>query len=215
MAEGTEPIRQDIEAIRDSMTDKMEQLESRVKGTVEETVDTVRRTFDVRQHVDERPWTTLGAAVAAGFVLGNLGSDSDSTYRYAGYRHTTVEDTPIRSYRADTASRENGNSFWSTIADQFGDELNIIATAAIQTAVGALRETFVQGLPQFDREYKRARQGDRAFSAQSTGRMTADIDDPDELLRQSLAEDPVPDRLARDPYRAHTAPATEVRTHSI
>lgn len=35
MVEGTESIRQDIDAIRGSMTDTMGQIESRVKGTVD------------------------------------------------------------------------------------------------------------------------------------------------------------------------------------
>ena len=37
MDQRTEPIRQDIDAIRDSMTDKIEQIETKIKGTVEDT----------------------------------------------------------------------------------------------------------------------------------------------------------------------------------
>lgn len=83
MDQRTESIKQDIDATRDSMTDKMEQIEARVKGTVEDikgsvedTVENVKQAFDLRQQVDQRPWTMLGASVLAGYVLGSLGGDS-------------------------------------------------------------------------------------------------------------------------------------------
>src|SRR3712207_2880549 len=89
----TEPIRQDIDQIRDSMTDKMEQIEAKIKGTVEDTTETLKRGLDVKYQVGEHPWAALGAAVLAGYALGSMGSSSSSsstpsTYRYrSDYQH--------------------------------------------------------------------------------------------------------------------------------
>lgn len=75
MAERTEPIRQDIETTRASMTDKLEQIEGQVREKVDTTVSQAKRAVDVRQHVNERPWLAFGAAVVAGYFLGSMGGD--------------------------------------------------------------------------------------------------------------------------------------------
>src|SRR6185503_15218701 len=71
MDQGTEPIRQDIDAIRDSMTDKLEQIETKIKGTVEDT----RRMVDVKYQMSQRPWAALGVSLLVGYTLGSLGGD--------------------------------------------------------------------------------------------------------------------------------------------
>lgn len=70
MAEGTEPIRQDIASIRESMSETLDQIETRVRDNVEEKVAEVRRRADWRTWVEERPLVALGAAVALGLWLG-------------------------------------------------------------------------------------------------------------------------------------------------
>ncbi len=70
MAEGTEPIRQDIAAIRGSLAATLDQIETRVRDDVEQRVDQVRQTVDWRHWVAERPLAAFGAAVAVGLWLG-------------------------------------------------------------------------------------------------------------------------------------------------
>src|SRR5437868_13888237 len=82
MDQRTEPIRQDIDSIRDSMTDKMEQIESKIKGTVEDT----RRMVDVKYQVSQRPWAALGASILIGYAIGSIGGD----------------DTPAQPQRGET-----------------------------------------------------------------------------------------------------------------
>ena len=55
------------------MTDKMEQIESKIKGTVTETNDSVKRMVDIRHQVSEHPWAALGLSVLAGYALGSIG----------------------------------------------------------------------------------------------------------------------------------------------
>lgn len=105
----TEPIRQDIDAIRSSMTDKMEQIESKVRGTVEHTVSSVKETFDLKSQVAQRPWVAFGAAVLAGFALGSMGGSSSETH-YPSYRGE-----PMRYYpETDNTSWGNANPRSST-----------------------------------------------------------------------------------------------------
>jgi ElaB/YqjD/DUF883 family membrane-anchored ribosome-binding protein len=70
MAEGTEPIRQDIAAIRDSLAETLDQIEMKVRDNVDEKVEQVRQTVDWRTWVEARPLVAFGAAVALGFWLG-------------------------------------------------------------------------------------------------------------------------------------------------
>lgn len=102
MGERTAAIRQEIDETRDSMTDKVAEIESQVYGTVDslkenaqQRVDQVKERLNLQRMVDERPWTMLGAAMLTGFVLGSLGGgheeedydrDYDRDYRYRDYR---------------------------------------------------------------------------------------------------------------------------------
>src|SRR5215207_619618 len=71
MDQRTEPIRQDIDSIRNSMTDKLEQIETKIKGTVDDT----RRMVDVKYQVSQRPWAALGVSLLVGYTLGSIGGD--------------------------------------------------------------------------------------------------------------------------------------------
>src|SRR5215211_1513592 len=67
MDQRTEPIRQDIDSIRD----KLEQIESKIKGTVEDT----RRMVDVKYQVSQRPWAAMGVSLLVGYTLGSIGGN--------------------------------------------------------------------------------------------------------------------------------------------
>lgn len=84
MDQGTEPIRQDIDQIRASMSEKMERIEAKIKGSVDETTSSMRRMVDVRYQVAQHPWAALGVAVLAGVALGSMGDDGDQGERWGG-----------------------------------------------------------------------------------------------------------------------------------
>ena len=67
MDQRTDDIRQNIESTRDALDEKLDALETRA-----------RETFDIRHQVAERPWMALGAAMAAGFVLGSRAARKSS-----------------------------------------------------------------------------------------------------------------------------------------
>lgn len=151
MAEGTETIRQDIDAIRDSMTTTMEQIESRVKGTVDTTVENVKRTFDIKQHIADQPWMAIGVAIAAGYVLGSQDGGS-GPMRYAGYDAADND----QSTAANLQQKPHKPGIIDEVIDQFGDELNVLKAAAIGVAVNMVRDTIQQNVPQIANAYQRA-----------------------------------------------------------
>jgi len=89
MDQRTEPIRQDIDQIRDQMTEKFAAIEDKVKGQVNDTVENVKQAFDIKQQVGDHPWAALGVSLLAGYVLGTLGDsdDGDTQYRYDYSKH--------------------------------------------------------------------------------------------------------------------------------
>jgi len=182
MDQRTEPIRQDIDSIRDSMTDKLEQIESKIKGTVDDT----RRMVDVKYQVSQRPWAALGVSLLIGYTLGSIGGDDqrDQPQRSPSLRYyDEPKDDRARSTRErDTASREStfGQSADSRraaqpgmldqIMDQFGDEFQMLKAAAITSVIGLVRDTVRQNLPALDQELGRLRseQGGSATPSAST-----------------------------------------------
>lgn len=53
--------------------DKAEQIAGDVRETAQQAIDQVTQNFDLNQQVAQRPWLLFGAAMAAGYLLGNLG----------------------------------------------------------------------------------------------------------------------------------------------
>jgi hypothetical protein len=175
MDQRTEPIRQDIDAIRESMTDKMEQIESKIKGTVEDT----KRMVDVKYQVSEHPWAALGAAVLVGYALGSMGGESSAAQPSAGTafryypepaderRHATAERAERVQYSAMASSQQPNRASEPGLIDQlksqFGDEIDMLKAAAMTSLVGLVRDTIRQNLPALNQEVERLR-GERGQS---------------------------------------------------
>jgi ferritin-like metal-binding protein YciE len=58
--------------------DQARDTAGRIAGDVRDTA----QGFDLNEQVAQRPWLLLGAAVATGYVLGNMGGGSRQEYRY-------------------------------------------------------------------------------------------------------------------------------------
>jgi hypothetical protein len=184
MDQRTEPIRQDIDSIRDSMSDKLEQIESKIKGTVDDT----RRMIDLKYQVSQRPWAALGVSLLVGYTLGSMGGKEEGpqlrrsdSFRY----YTEPKDDRAHSTREhDTASREAAfgqpantrhtaqPGMLDQIMDQFGDEFQMLKAAAVTSVIGLIRDTVRQNLPALDQELNRLRSekdGDTTTSAPTYG----------------------------------------------
>jgi ElaB/YqjD/DUF883 family membrane-anchored ribosome-binding protein len=163
MDKRTEPIEQDIAAIRDSMTEKMGQIEHRIRSSVEETGDSLKRTVDLRYQVEEHPWAMVGAAVLFGYAVGSLSGSSEPE------PHTAVR-APERNTKdlntaewhqtisgSNTSPSQASTSFLDEMKEQFSDELDLVKTVAISSAVAFLRDVIKDSLPGLAGELERTR----------------------------------------------------------
>lgn len=62
----------DREQTRTALAHKLETLETRMRNNIEQVKESVRRSTDLRYHVDKRPWTMVGLSVVLGVVAGRL-----------------------------------------------------------------------------------------------------------------------------------------------
>jgi ElaB/YqjD/DUF883 family membrane-anchored ribosome-binding protein len=179
----TEPIKQDIETIRESMTEKIGQIEDKVKGTVEGTMDSVKQTFNINTQVSDRPWAAFGVAVLIGYGLGSMGggkSQHERTHypQYAGepmryYPAPSLQagDSPTSQIKSsgkqqnfgitagNTSYQSQGNAqsgFLGDLAEQFGSEFEVLKTAAVSAGIAFIRDIIKENVPNFDQAYKEA-----------------------------------------------------------
>ncbi len=175
MAEEPDVIREQIDETRSSLTQKLETLESQVRGTVqnaratveetietvkctvENTVNSVKQTFDLPYQVRQHPWGMVGGAAGVGFVLGAV------AYRLRGelgrlHPATTVNGpTPVNlsdrsasgvASLSDLTNNQTQPSFLSTLLHQFDSEIGKVKEVAIGTAMALARDWVKQSVPQ-------------------------------------------------------------------
>jgi len=233
MDQRTEPIRQDIDSIRDSMTDKLEQIETKIKGTVEDT----RRMVDVKYQVSQRPWAALGVSLLVGYTLGSIGGGDDThtqpqrgeSVRYypeshddrarSAREHST--DSHPNSFAQYTETRRAAQpSMMDQIMEQFGDEFQLLKAAAVTSVISLVRDAVRQNLPALDQELGRLRseqEGSGAISsarANNTTRTTSNSDSSryydtaDTRLRErTVGERSTQAEVGRSPNYDFTPPA--------
>jgi hypothetical protein len=144
MDQGSDDIRQDIESTRASLDEKLDTLETKA-----------RQTFDLNHQMSERPWLMLGAAVAAGYVVGSLGGD-DSSQRWHGQPATTTDyNQHAYAYANQYGGQYGGQpslgdkvkSGADSFMSQFDDEIDMLKTAAIATLTSFLRDSVKEYIP--------------------------------------------------------------------
>ena len=166
MDQRSDYIRQDIESTRASLDEKLDTLETKA-----------RQTFDLKYQVAERPWMMLGAAVAAGYVLGSLGGD-DEPQRWHGQPMTTTDynqhagsssyNQPASDSRSSQSHR--GDSFLS----QFDEEIDMLKMAAVSTLTNFLRDSIREYIPALGQQLDRtAQQSSRTPSTAPNASMSA------------------------------------------
>jgi len=174
MDKRSDDIRQDIESTRASIDEKIDMLESKatemvdtVKQTATDTIDNVKQTFDVKTQVSERPWVALGLALAAGYVVGNLGNNKDqsdySSQSYAGASYNYNQQANTGPSTMDTVKAKSRD-----FLSQFDEEIDLLKVAAMTTLSTFVRDAARQAVPalgpQIDRLLK-----ERGLDGSTTG----------------------------------------------
>ena len=207
MDQRTEPIRQDIDSIRDSMTDKIEQIETKIKGTVEDT----RRMVDIKYQVSQRPWTALGISLLVGYTLGSIGGDDPRAQSQRGepfrYYDQPHDDRARLGREYDSDSRSNSFArhantqraaqpgMLDQIMDQFSDEFQLLKAAAITSVISLVRDTVRQNLPALDQELGRLRSEQDSTPASTQANATRRTPNPNDSSRYyDTADTPLRER---------------------
>lgn len=151
-------IRQDIESTRASLDEKLDTLETKA-----------RQTFDLNHQVSERPWLMLGAAVAAGYVLGSLGGSSDSEQRWSGQPTYTTDYNQHARYSpsAEPSMTDKVKSSAGDFLSQFDDEIDMLKTAAMATLTNFLRDSIKEYAPALGRQLDQTMR-DRGYDVSSS-----------------------------------------------
>ena len=93
--------RQEIEVTRSAITEKLAILEERV----EETVETVKHTFDLHYQMKQRPWLLLSGSLLVGYTLGRRGCRSSTTAGLSGRRsHSQPYQSTLSEVKGDLAA---------------------------------------------------------------------------------------------------------------
>jgi ElaB/YqjD/DUF883 family membrane-anchored ribosome-binding protein len=158
-------IQQEMQETRASLTEKLETLEQKVVGTVEnatsavtETVDAIKETvhetvtsvqdgvkdsvdsvkefLDVPAHVQRRPWLMLGGSVAVGYCLGTLLAPKSQS-RLAPASNGSV--APVHSAAVAPAAAPEP-SIWDA-------DVTKLKSLALGVLFGTARELLATSLP--------------------------------------------------------------------
>lgn len=159
-----EVIRRKMEQTRESLTEKIDTLENKVLGSVEEAtsavketvlgvkesvqegMETVKDAVDIKGHVDRHPWYMLGGAVLCGYVLSSLVRSEKQGTRS---REPPPAPPPAQEHRgngrpaAEKQPAANGSDWLGMLEP----ELNKLKGLALGAALGTVRELLVAEAP--------------------------------------------------------------------
>jgi ElaB/YqjD/DUF883 family membrane-anchored ribosome-binding protein len=153
MDDEPEVIRQQMDATRCSMSEKIERLEEAVTDKVQavtSTVESVKQTFDIRRYYREYPWAAFGAAVAVGIagdvMLRRRGGTGRIAEPPSQARPLVQPPTPSnnggRERPPPAASRST-----ATAASMFGDEIGKLKGIALGAGLSLLRDWIAHSMP--------------------------------------------------------------------
>lgn len=132
-----EMIRHQMEETRSSLQNKVEQLERQI----EDTVTTVRDTFDLKSQVKRHPWTMFCGAAAVGFLgarlLEGMWAESPKVSRSAA----PLPDASLPWIR------KTSRHWWDSIADQYRDEIQKVKGLTLATLGSLVGESLTEVAP--------------------------------------------------------------------
>lgn len=155
MDQSTNEIQQDRERTRSAITQKIELLEETVRDRVEGAKTKVKQSFDVRHHVNQRPWQMVGLSVLTGYLIGRMMANRklDSSAREYGRKNWRRQpgSSQETGFAAAATAATGGETYPPSIArpqqetrrgifDQFQDEIATLKGAAVAAVVSVVRD---------------------------------------------------------------------------
>lgn len=158
--DATEAVSDTVATVKDAVQDTVET----VKDTVHDTVETVKDTFDMTGHVKAHPWPMFLGATAIGFAAGRwvmrdtsmsktLASASApaapaaSTAPAVTYHNGTGGNGFTPTSQPETSAAPPTKHWWSSVAEQYSDEIAKVKGLALGTIGGMIREMLTSSAP--------------------------------------------------------------------
>ena len=147
-------MRLEIDTTRSAMADKLEALEDRMIDTVQsaqdtvkesiqsakDTVASVKRTFDIKHQVEERPWTMMGGCFLAGLALGGLIPMGRPRSAHALGNGIFPTPVPMPQLQVELPNRPG-------ILEPFQEEIDKVKGIAIGYVMGLVRDSIKDSVP--------------------------------------------------------------------
>jgi len=165
MAPEADVIRKQIDETRAALQAKLAALEQQVRGKVssvaaqvqhtqaafQETAASLRRSFDLRYQMNERPWALLGGSFLFGAVTGYVLSGrqpvaarSSSPISRGGVAY---RGEPEQASSVEALASSSGVSLFSRLAEPFAPELAKVRGLAVGVLMGAIRDVVKDSIP--------------------------------------------------------------------
>jgi len=137
MSEATTDVQRDIALTRERMSETIAELDARISSRVA----VVKERLDLKQLIEDHPWTSLAVALGLGVLLGGTGADSkaaQATVRAAKRAPGATADVARRGWESASSvvRRDNGQTAADDGLTNAKDGLADRLRGAIARAIG-------------------------------------------------------------------------------
>jgi len=160
--------------MRSNVQGTAEQVIDQVKGTVDDTVESMKQSFDLKKQVEERPLVSLGVALVGGFLLGGMtggggGSHQQGGYQYGGQHEGGYQSGEARQYSSHQQSGGARASGIRSAVQKTGieDTISNAAAALLGSVTDQLKSTLDQNFPGFADKMTTAQDSSGDFAEKS------------------------------------------------
>lgn len=157
-------LRQQMDKTLTGLTDKLGALGDQVSGTVrtvQESVNTVRETFDLKLHVRRRPWTLVAGAAALGFLCGSRSNARRARHPVQNGRNPNAalaREAGAEAPCTETNDGTNGANaarlsaaaapgWLASMGNTFQPEIGMLRGVAAGTVLEVVREVITRQVP--------------------------------------------------------------------
>jgi len=139
-------IREQMDETRAALSDKLETLQRKAadqvevaQSTLNQTVVTVERTFNLQHQISRHPWLALGASLAVGYWLGHIKEDAGVCSGAPALNGSGKNGKATASHPVHSASRRSSSGN-GRLLHEFSEEIGALKKAAVQAGTVLLAE---------------------------------------------------------------------------
>jgi len=155
--ETLDSVKETVSSVTGAVENTVDTVKNKVEQTFEETVDTVKRSFDIPYQVQRHPWAMAGGALLAGVAVGYTlgGRRRPASYGGRSYAAPSAARSDLAGAYPDRAREERrperaearGPGLLSQLLKPFESEIDKVKEVAIGALLGMARDALKRNLP--------------------------------------------------------------------